>query len=113
MKDHPVQQQHLFANISPPKAPTSDTASPHDVSPVTPDLNNAELVQLHIRVIALENLLIALLANASRQQLDLALEMAAFISPRPSVTPHPLTIRAAAEMVHLVERASHFRSTLI
>ena len=75
-----------------------------------PDLNNAELVQLQVRVIALENLLIALLANASDQQLALARDMATYISPRPGFTPHPLTIRAAAEMVHLVERAGHFRS---
>jgi len=69
----------------------------------------AELAQLRIRVIALENLLIALLANVSDRQLDLAREMAAYISPRPGYTPHSLTIHAAAQMVHLVERADHFR----
>ena len=40
--------------------------------------SNAELVQLRIRVIALENLVIALLAEASDRQLDLAREMAAY-----------------------------------
>jgi hypothetical protein len=68
------------------------------------------LVQLRIRVIALENLVIALLAEASERQLGLAREMAAYISPRPGVTPHPQTIHAAAQMIDLVKRAGHFRS---
>ena len=75
-----------------------------------PALTNAELVQLRIRVIALENLVIALLADASERQLDLAREMAAYISPRPGSTHHPLTVHAAAQMVDFVERAGHFRS---
>ena len=75
-------------------------------------MTNAELVQLHIRVIALENLVIALLVNASEQQLTLAREMAAYIAPRPGFTPHPLTTRAATEMLHMVERSSHFRDCL-
>jgi hypothetical protein len=74
-----------------------------------PPLCNAELVQLRVRVIALENLVISLLAQSSDRQLDLVREMAAYISPRPGFTPHRLTIRAAAEMIHLVERAGHFR----
>ena len=74
-----------------------------------PSLTNTELVQLRIRVIALENLVISLLAQSPDRQLDLVREMAAYISPRPGFTPHPLTIRAAAEMINLVERAGHFR----
>ena len=74
-----------------------------------PPLTNAELVQLRVRVIALENLVISLLAQSPDRQLDLVREMAAYISPRRGFTPHPLTIRAAAEMIHLVERAGHFR----
>jgi hypothetical protein len=74
-----------------------------------PELTNAELVQLRIRVIALENLVITLLAGASDQQLDLAREMAAYISPRPGFTHHPLTVHAAGQMIDLVERAGHFR----
>lgn len=76
-----------------------------------PPLANAELVQLRIRVIALENLVIALLAESPDQRLDLAREMAAYISPRPGFTHHRLTIRAAAQMIHLVERAGFFRDT--
>ena len=77
---------------------------------VVPELTNAELVQLRIRVIALENLVIALLAEASDRQLDLAREMASYISPRPGFTQHSLTIHAAAQMINLVERAKHFQS---
>ena len=76
-----------------------------------PALTDAELVQLRIRVIALENLVISLLAEASDRQLDFAREMAAFISPRPGFTHHPLTIHAATQMIDLVERAYHFRSS--
>lgn len=75
-----------------------------------PLLTNAELVQLQIRVIALENLVITLLTAASDRQLDLVREMAAYISPRPGFTPHRLTLHAAAKMISLVERASHFKS---
>jgi hypothetical protein len=77
--------------------------------PEVPQLTNAELVQLRIRVIALENVVIALLATAPERQLDLVREMATYISPRPGFTQHPLTVHAAAEMIHLVERALHFR----
>ena len=75
-----------------------------------PELTNAEIVQLRIRVIALENLVITLLAEASERQLSLAREMAAYILPRPGFSHHPLTIHAAAQMIDLVERAGHFRS---
>ena len=75
----------------------------------TPPLGNAELVQMQMRVIALENLVIALLAQATDSQLELVREMAAHISPRPGFTPHPLTIGAAGEMVSLVDRSSHVR----
>lgn len=74
-----------------------------------PPLADVELVQLHIRVIALENLVIAILAKGSDRQLELAREMADYISPRPGFTPHRLTLGAAAEMNSLVERAARFR----
>lgn len=75
---------------------------------VAPPLTQAELVQLHIRVIALENLVIALLAQASNPQLVLAREMADYIAPRPGFTPHPLTVGAANEMLSMLKRASPF-----
>jgi len=74
-----------------------------------PEMSNAELVALRVRVIALENLLISLLATASDQQLEVAREMAGYISPRPGFTHHPLTLHAAAHMTDLVERSSRFR----
>jgi hypothetical protein len=75
-----------------------------------PELSNAELVHLRVRVIALENVVIALLAESSTRQLDQVREMATYISPRPGFTEHPLTIHAAAHMIQLVERAGHFRA---
>ena len=77
--------------------------------PQIPPLTDADLVQLRIRVVALENLVIALLAEASDRQLDLVREMATYVSPRPGFTQHPLTIHAAAHMRDLVERAGNFR----
>jgi hypothetical protein len=69
-----------------------------------------EAEQLRIRVIALENLVIALLAQAPAAQLALARAMADYISPRPGFTPHHLTLRAADEMRSLVDRAGQFRA---
>lgn len=72
----------------------------------------AEVGALHVRVIALENLVIALLATASDQQLEQAREMASYISPRPGFTRHPLTTHAADHMIDLVERACRFRPSV-
>jgi hypothetical protein len=74
-----------------------------------PENNAAEVGALHIRVIALENLVIALLGAAAGRQLEQASEMARYISPRPGFTPHPLTTHAATHMTDLIERASRFR----
>ncbi|MGV8855022.1 MAG: DUF1971 domain-containing protein [Devosia sp.] len=73
-----------------------------------PPLTNAELVHLRIRVIALENLVIALLTQASDRQVDIAREMAAFIAPRPGFTQHPLTVKAAEHMTDIMDRAARF-----
>jgi len=75
-----------------------------------PEMTNAEIVALRVRVIALENVLISLLTTASDHQLQLIREMADYISPRPGFTPHPLTIHAAEHMVDLVDRSARFRS---
>ena len=80
-----------------------------DAQSEIPELTSVELVQLRIRVIALENIVISLLAEASDMQLALTREMAAFISPRPGFTHHPLTIHAATQMINLVDRAGHLR----
>lgn len=73
-------------------------------------LTDAELVQLRIRVIALENLIVAILVRAPECQRSVAREMATYIRPRPGFTPHPLTLRAAGEMLSLVDRADRFSS---
>ena len=91
-----------------PDGPASDPALDTERIAI-PDLTNAELVTLRIRVIALENLMICFLATASEQQRRLAQEMAGYISPRPGFTQHPLTIHAAAHMDDLARRAAHFR----
>lgn len=90
-------------------------ANRHDADPDAlkegpPPLSNAELVQLQVRVIALENVVIAMLAHASPSTLALVEEMAGFILPRLGSTPHPLTIRAAGEMRSLANRVDHFRT---
>lgn len=77
-------------------------------NPAAPPLKNAELVQLQIRIIALENLVIGLLAKGCAEQRAMAHDMAAYITPRPGFSRHRLTIHAAAQMVHLVERAAAF-----
>ena len=91
-----------------PHSPQPASALGKDKSDA-PELTNAELVQLRIRVIAMENVMITLLAEASDRQLGLVREMAAMISPRPDSTQHPLTLHAASQMNHLVDRACHFR----
>ena len=75
-----------------------------------PDLTNTELVQLRVRVIALENMVIATLVEGSERQMQVVREMAAHIAPRPGITQHPLTTQAAHHMNDLVDRAIHFRS---
>ncbi len=75
-----------------------------------PPLTNAELVQLQIRVIALEQLVTVLLSEASDQQRELVVELASNIFPKAGFTPHRLTIHAAAQMIHLSRRASLFEA---
>lgn len=84
------------SNDAPPQSVNTEQAAP--------ELTNAELVQLQIRVIALENILVALLADASDGQLERVREIGVAISPRPGVE-HRLTIHASAQMAHLARRA--------
>lgn len=74
-----------------------------------PELNNSELVQLRIRMIALESLMIAVLAEGSDRQLDVAREMADYVAPRPGFTAHPLTVQAGDHITDLVDRVLRFR----
>lgn len=77
-----------------------------DVSPLT----DVEIVQLRVRVIALENLVIALLAHSSDHVQLTAREMADYILPKPGATHHRLTTRAETHMIDLLERSKHFRN---
>jgi hypothetical protein len=86
---------------------TREGLSPAEI----PELTNVELVQLRVRVVALENLVIGLLAEASDRQLELVREMTTYISPRPGFTQHPLTVQAAAHMTDLVNRAERFQTS--
>jgi hypothetical protein len=79
-------------------------------SPSINGRSTGELAQLRARVIALENIVIAILSSASKPELELARDMAAYITPRPGAVAHPLTTSAAAQMLCLVERAVHFRA---
>lgn len=86
---------------------------PQEAHANVPDMTNTELVHLRIRVIALENVLIAVLAEGSDRQLQSAREMADCISPRAGFTQHPLTTQAAKHMTDFVERAVHFRAVQV
>lgn len=72
-------------------------------------MSNSDLVQLRIRIIALENLVLALLAKADDERIALVSDMIGSIMPRVGATPHPLTIHAASQMRRLMDRASHLR----
>ena len=72
-----------------------------------PAVTDFELMTLHCRVIALENLVTSLLATATERQLEVAREMAAFILPRAGFTQHPLTPHASAHVGNLIEPAEH------
>lgn len=74
------------------------------------EMSNTELVHLRIRVIALENLMLMLLAESSDRQLEVAREMASYILPRAGFTQHSLTVKAANQMTDMVKRAEHFRT---
>lgn len=74
-----------------------------------PALTNAEIIALRVRIIALENIMIALLATASDEQRALAHSMISYITPRPGSTQHPLTLHASEHMADLLDRSQRFR----
>ena len=88
--------------------PTRET--PSEAHAAAAPLTNADLVQLRVRVIALENLVIALLADASDEQLALAREMATHLSEPQDRVHHPLTIHVGVQMTDLIDRAGRYRS---
>ena len=66
---------------------------------------HAELVQMRIRVIALENLMFAVLAQSDKTVWQRVRERAEEIRPRADAEDHPLTELARKEMLQLLERA--------
>ena len=85
-------------------------ASPGDAT-VVGKIGDAEAVNLRVRLIALENILVALLADAPESQSELVREMARYISPRAGASPHRLTVEAARNMEAIVARAAHYKQT--
>jgi hypothetical protein len=75
-------------------------------------MGDVELQTLHVRVIALESLVVSLLASASDRQLNQAKRMAAYISPRSGATQHQLTVQAATHVADLIKRATPLRRVL-
>jgi hypothetical protein len=82
--------------------------APERPSPLPPTPTPAEWAEMRTRVIALENLVIALLATATDAQRAIARDMAEFIAPRPGATPHRLTVHAAHRMSDLIDRAKRY-----
>ena len=70
---------------------------------------NTEHKHMGIRLIAMESLMISIIAKASDHQLEPAREMASFISQRPGFTHHPRTDGGAAQPILLLDQARHFR----
>lgn len=79
---------------------------------VTTALTDVELVHLRVRVIALENIVIAMLAIGGPRQQKLASELAEIIRPREGTVSHPLTIEAANIIDGLVQRSKHVADTV-
>lgn len=85
---------------------------PKGSSTVAGKVGDAEEANIRVRLIALENLVVALLAGAPDDQSELVREMARYISPRPGMTPHRLTIEAAHNMLAIVERAAQYKDQI-
>jgi hypothetical protein len=84
--------------------------SPH--VDVVHHLSDQDLVCLHSRVIALENVVIALLAGGSHDQRAVVHDMALFVRPPLDEVQDRLTMPAADLMDHLADRATRFARVL-
>ena len=103
-----LQRQRALARWDNDGGAAADGPEPGAGQPPFPNWGDAEFEALHIRVIALENLVITLLAAASDQDRERAREMAEYIAPRPGFTRHKLTTHAAEHMSSLIARAQKF-----
>jgi len=70
-----------------------------------PEPGHSELVQMRIRLITLENIVLGLLSDASEEQLKQIRRRANMIEPRADATRHPLTKLAAQDMRKFLDRA--------
>jgi hypothetical protein len=91
----------------PRRSRIAPTSTDGQVPPST--MGDVELQTLHVRVIALESLVVSLLASASDRQRNQAKNMAAYISPRSGAIQHQLTVQAATHVANLVKRATPLR----
>ncbi len=71
-----------------------------------PEPDHAELVQMRIRLITLENIVLGLLSGASDEQIEQIRKRADMIEPRPDASRHPLTELAAGDMRKFLKRAA-------
>lgn len=96
-----------------PEGPQTHLTPDQDEAPVRDQydlkVTRVEFADLHARLIALESVTISLLYTASDRQLELAREMADYISPREGFTPHPLSLNAALHINQLVDRTLRLR----
>ena len=74
------------------------------------DPGHAELIQMRIRVIALENLVLAILAQSDDDVRQKVRERANEIEPREDASEHPLTGHARTEMLKLLARSERLRN---
>lgn len=82
---------------------SSRTRLSDDGSWQVPEPGQSELVQMRIRLIALENILVGLLSGASEEQIGAIEKRADTIEPKASR--HPLTELASKDMRKLIELA--------
>jgi len=75
-------------------------------------LSDQEMVCLRSRVIALENVVIAMLAGGSHDQRAVVHDMALFVRPPLDEAQDRLTMHAADLMDHLADRATSFARVL-
>lgn len=101
---HPLDTANGGAHLAQP-ARTLAWANLAEPPPVT----STEWEHLRFRVVALENLLIALLADGPMPRLDRLREMACHVAPRRGCSEHPVSQFAAAQIVHLVERGRYVK----
>ncbi|WP_265564121.1 hypothetical protein [Sphingomicrobium arenosum] len=77
-----------------------------------PPLDHSELVQMRIRLIALETIVTGLLCDISTQQRAAIEQLALTISPKDGGQRHPLTELAAADVRKFFERSDKLSGQL-